>query len=74
MDANTVYQLRKDDGSSEDYWPLSTHRTLNGAITRLHAEAKKRGMTVSEPTQPDEFPNATWNGSELFINDQAVED
>lgn len=72
-----IYLLRQDTGSRDDFWPVSAHRTLEGASKALTERAKEYELTVfpggsaqAGPGDPDPYPHAgdpERNDSELFI-------
>jgi hypothetical protein len=66
-----IYQVRADMQAREDYWPRSTHRTLEGATAAITALAVEYGLEMKAP-EPDELPCTT--GDELFVHAEDLED
>jgi hypothetical protein len=81
-----VYLLRQTSGDSEDFWPLSAHRTEDGAIARLREKAEELGLEV-RPYGPNDGPcgpegysdrvegfSDYHGGSHLFVHELTLED
>ena len=68
---DTIYQVRADMQAREDYWPRSTHRTLEGATAALTALAAEYGFDVKDP-EPNELPCTT--GDEFFVRAEKLVD
>lgn len=52
---DTIYLLRESSGAPEDFWPVSAHRSEEGAFKRLREKAEEYGLTV-RPYGPADGP------------------
>jgi hypothetical protein len=81
-----IYLLRESSGAPEDFWPLSAHRTKDGAVTRMREKADEYGLTVRPygpndgPSGPDGYTGELQafpkyhDGRHLFIGEMELED
>jgi hypothetical protein len=78
-----IYLVRTDTGDPEDFWPVSAHRTLEGAVASLTHQAGEHNVPVSPggthhggPGEADPYPHANGGrgGYNLFIHKQEVQD
>jgi hypothetical protein len=81
-----IYLLRREDGAPEDFWPVSAHRTKEGATAALIELAEERDWTVRPygpadgPAGPDGYTDeleafaAHQGDGHAFISDIELED